>query len=139
MSDEVHIVLVAEFKFMVVQSCFVGNLVRYKLSVVSGWNALVNVLGLIEVDYEVGVYELCHLDIIRKDINWKLQTFSNGHKFFIFDVCFSRVISGNIGATVEGCKWRNPFYESFVSLDILKSDSNLLSIVETAKIKCVIS
>jgi len=137
-SNEIHIVLVTEFKFMVVQSCFVSNLVRHKLSVVSSWDTLIDMLGLIEVDNEVGVHELSHLDVVGENIDGQVQTFSNSYEFFILIVGFSAITFSCIGTSIERCKGSDPSCQAFVCLDISDSDSNLLSVVETSEVKCMI-
>jgi len=141
-SNELHVVFVTQFKFVVIQSCFVGDLAWNELGMVSGWNALVNVLSLVQVLNQICEYKLSHFDVVCENVYWEMSTFGDGEEFLFFVVwlwwiCFFIFFFWNSTA-VEWCQWCNPFDKSLIIFDILQSNSNLLSIVKAAQIKSVV-
>ena len=46
-------------------------------------------LTLIKIFDQISENELCHFDIVRENINWKMCAFSNGNEFSAWIVIFS--------------------------------------------------
>ena len=87
-SDELHVVFVTQFKFVVIQSCFVSDLVGDELGMVSGWDALVNVFGLVQVLNQIRERKLSHFDVVGEDVHRKMSSFCNCEEFLLFVVWF---------------------------------------------------
>lgn len=81
MSDELIEIGVAQFKLMVIQPSLIRNLVGNELSVVSCWNTFINMLTLIQVLDQISEHKLCHLNIVRENVDWEVSAFGNGNEF----------------------------------------------------------
>ena len=97
------------FKLVVIQSGLVCYLLRYKLSVVSSWNAFINYLLLFFVFHKISVYELSHIYVVSENIYWEFGSFSYSNELFIRLIDLLRLINQSqfifyVGASINSGK-----------------------------------
>ena len=80
----------------------------------SSRNRLIDELDLVRFAGQIGRDELCHFNVVGEDVEWKIKTLSNGYKFLLMIVVFSRFVVHvklrvSECTSIKGSKWLNKF------------------------------
>ena len=90
------------------------------------------------------VHELCHFNIISKQVQRKVTSFGNGHELFliviricILSIFLVKVKRINFSRAFESRYWLNKFVKLWIIFQITNHQTTILFIEKLSEIKCM--
>lgn len=140
MSNELIVFFFTHCEVMVVHPSFIGYLLRNELGVVPCRDGFIYQFLLLWGNHKICVDKLGHLYIVCEDVEWEIITFSDSNKFvfwlilLVSSINHSHFVIG-ISTIFKSCDRGHEFFQNFVILNLLHSETSLLPVEEFSQIE----